>query len=97
MNLNFLWQEGIRHAAQKQRAKLGFDLQKNKPNQDIISPRSLFLDIRPFPFFIPVIPLVQLVHACRAQTVGKGQMGVDLKIAVHIIPEAFIIPDFFAM
>jgi hypothetical protein len=55
------------------------------------------LGVRAFSFFIPVIPLVQRIHACRAQTMGKGQMGVDLKIAVHIIPESFIIPDFFAM
>jgi hypothetical protein len=57
----------------------------------------LFIGVRLFPFFIPVIPLIQRVHAYRTDTVGKGQMGVGLKITVHIIPKALIIPDFFAV
>ena len=60
-------------------------------------PDPLFINVGPFPFFIPVIPLIKLVHACWTDTVGKGQMGVGFKIAVHIIPESFVIPNFFTI
>ena len=61
------------------------------------TPILLCIGIRLFSILIPVISLIKLVHAYRTDTMGKGQIGAGLKKPVHIIPESFIIPDFFAM